>query len=203
MSFANFLRRVCAFPRLRRMGGDRRGVTAVEFALIAPVLVALYLGSVELSFMMAADRKVTTASSALGDLTARSLIIDDAEMDAIFEAARLIFQPLDVNEARLRISSLQDDQANDQTLVLWSDVRPALTGQQLEDRPEGVFLPHEEGGTIEVPDNVIIPNGTVIYAEVEFDFDPPIGLQFTADRTLRNEFFLRPRRTDSILRNRN
>ena len=48
--------------RWRRIGalrGDQRGVSAVEFALLLPLMIALYLGCVEVSQGVAVDRKVT------------------------------------------------------------------------------------------------------------------------------------------------
>ena len=56
---------------MRRIGdfaGDRRGVSAVEFALLLPMMMTLYLGSVEASQGIAANRKVTLATHALADL---------------------------------------------------------------------------------------------------------------------------------------
>ena len=35
--------------RLTRLAGDERGVSAVEFALLLPVMLTLYLGGVEVS----------------------------------------------------------------------------------------------------------------------------------------------------------
>ena len=43
----------------RRFARDRRGVSAVEFALLAPVMIGLYLGCVEIS-----DGVAVTARSA-------------------------------------------------------------------------------------------------------------------------------------------
>ena len=55
-----------SMPRaFRRFGRDRRGVSAVEFAFMAPVMIGLYLGCAEISDGVAADRKVSlTAGSA-------------------------------------------------------------------------------------------------------------------------------------------
>jgi Flp pilus assembly protein TadG len=43
--------------RLSRFWRDRRGVSAVEFALIAPVLMIFYFGMAELTEAMMAQRR--------------------------------------------------------------------------------------------------------------------------------------------------
>ena len=51
-------------PRpLARLCRDRRGVSAVEFAMVAPLMIALYLGCVEISDGVAVDRKVTLTAA--------------------------------------------------------------------------------------------------------------------------------------------
>ena len=48
------------------------GVAAVEFALIVPILVTMFIGTVELSQAVTANRRVTQVGSSTGDLVARS-----------------------------------------------------------------------------------------------------------------------------------
>ena len=44
---------------VRRLLRDKRGISAVEFAMLLPLMVTLYLGGVEVSQAVAIDRKVT------------------------------------------------------------------------------------------------------------------------------------------------
>ena len=71
---------------LRRFAGDRRGASAVEFALIAPFMILLYLGAVEIILALSIDRKITSAASALADLVAQDDVITDGEMADIMTA---------------------------------------------------------------------------------------------------------------------
>ncbi len=48
--------------KLNLFARDKAGVSAVEFAMIAPVMITLLLGTVELSDVMMADRKVTSVN---------------------------------------------------------------------------------------------------------------------------------------------
>ncbi len=52
---------------------DRRGVSADEFAMLLPLMVTLYLGSVETSQGIATSRKVTLTAHTLADLTTHIL----------------------------------------------------------------------------------------------------------------------------------
>lgn len=160
------------------------GVSAVEFALIAPLMMLLYFGCIELSLMMMLDRKVTTSTATLGDLTARASQVSNDDLDEIFQATRMIFEPNDVTVARMRISSLYDDDGT--TKVAWS---------------EGCSMtPLTTDSTIVVPANLVPSGGTVILAEIEYDYDSVLGYFFTSSKLLKDKFYLRPRRVDAIAR---
>lgn len=172
------------FTRLRQFRLANKGISAVEFALIAPVMVLIYFACIELSFMMVLDRKVTSSAASLGDLVARAATIDDDDLADIFQATRMIFQPNPVADARMRISSLYDD---DGTIkVAWSD------GYNLVAYPEDKVMT--------VPEDLVPSGGSVIYAEVEYDYSSQLGYFFTTKKKLADEFYLRPRRSDLVAR---
>ncbi|MBU3922209.1 MAG: pilus assembly protein, partial [Alphaproteobacteria bacterium] len=85
---------------------NEKGVSAVEFALIAPVMILIYFGCIELSLLMRADRRVTSTASSLGDLTARLVTATDADMQELYSAAAVIMQPYPVQAASMRITSV-------------------------------------------------------------------------------------------------
>ena len=58
--------------RFLRFGRDRRGVSAVEFALLAPIMIGLYLSGVEISEGISIDRKVTLTAGAMANLASQS-----------------------------------------------------------------------------------------------------------------------------------
>src|SRR5690606_26993438 len=72
--------------RLRRFSHDRRGAAAVEFALVVPLLLLLYLGTVEASALYTVDRRIVTISGTMGDLVARvNGSISQATLDDFFQ----------------------------------------------------------------------------------------------------------------------
>ena len=52
--------------------GDCRGIAATEFAVIVPIMLVMFFGTVEFSSGVAVDRKVTLVARTLSDLTSQS-----------------------------------------------------------------------------------------------------------------------------------
>lgn len=178
--------RLRTVTKLRKFLRAESGISAVEFALIAPLMAMIYFGCIELSLMMTLDRKVTGATAALGDLTSRSSTITNDDLTDIFEATRMVMQPNDMTGARIRVSSLYEDSG--QVKVAWSD------GCNL--------TPFSDDQVMTIPNNLIPTDGTIIMAEIEYDYMSGIGYFFTTSKALTDKFYLRPRRVDAITRDR-
>ena len=93
---------------LRHFRRDRRGVSAVEFALIAPLMLGLYIGCVEISEGVAADRKVTLTAGALANLTSQVTTLTTADMSNILNASTAIMNPY-TGAVAAKISCLKID----------------------------------------------------------------------------------------------
>jgi Flp pilus assembly protein TadG len=66
--------------QLVRFSDDRSGLSAVEFAMLLPLMLTLYLGSVEISQGIAINRKVTLTARSLADLASQPTNITNADM---------------------------------------------------------------------------------------------------------------------------
>lgn len=170
---------------IRGLCYNEDGISAVEFALIAPFMAMLYMGCIELSFMMRADRRITSTSASLGDLTSRLGSVTDIDMQEMYQAAFVIMQPLDASTARMRITSIVDD-GSGTTTVAWSDAHNMAV--------------KTEGAPITVPTGIISSGGSVIMAEVEYDYNSTFAFVFDASRTMSDTFYLRPRKVNEIPR---
>lgn len=164
---------------------NEKGISAVEFAFIAPVMVLIYFGCIELSLLMRADRRVTTTASSLGDLTARLVTVSDTDMQELYNAATVLMSPYPANTARMRITSVVDD-GDGETRVAWSD------GFNM--------TPYSEDALITIPEGLVASPGSVIVAEVEFEYVSTLGFVLDASQTLEDTFYLRPRRVTTINR---
>ncbi|MEX0852504.1 MAG: TadE/TadG family type IV pilus assembly protein [Bauldia sp.] len=173
-------------PRpLRRFAVDRRGVSAVEFALLLPLMVMLYLGGVELGQGLTIDRKVTHVTSSLADLVTQAKVVTDAGMANILDAAAAVVTPYDDSLLRIKVSGVSID-AEGVATVAWSDA--------LNDTPLAV------NSTITLPAQVSQPNTFIVTAEVHYNYTPTIGYVLTGSFDFKDQFYLRPRLTDVITR---
>src|ERR1700704_3178140 len=83
--------------RLRRSAldlyRDRRGVAAIEFAIIVPVMLLMFFGTVEFSSGVAVNRKVTLMARTLSDLTSQNISVTDTQLTNLFNASAGIMMP--------------------------------------------------------------------------------------------------------------
>lgn len=188
MTLSSFFAPLTRRTRWRGIEGlwyNEKGVSAVEFALIAPVLVLVYFGCIELSLLMRADRRVTATAASLGDLTARLVTVSDQDMMELYNASAVMMQPYSAEVARMRITSVVDN-GDGQTRVAWSDAFNIDA--------------FSANANITLPEGLVPSPGSVIVAEVEFDYESRIGFVLNTSRTVKDTFYLRPRRVSSIPR---
>lgn len=166
--------------RLRAFARAEGGVTAIEFALILPVMLTMYIGAVELSHGLTIDRRVTSVASAVADLTAQAEEVDGNAIQDIFTASSSIMTPYPAEPLSIVLTSVVADEDNE-TTVDWS---------------EGLNeAPHPDGYAFTLPEGLTQPFSSVIVAEVSYTYEPVVGEHLTGGITLTDTFYLRPRRT--------
>lgn len=84
--------------RLPSLFGDRRGIAAVEFALIAPALIFLIMGVFEMSFRFRASEEATRYVHEVADLVSRETELSKSKLDDIYNAATYMMKPLETTE---------------------------------------------------------------------------------------------------------
>lgn len=191
-SRSNILRRMGWFAR------DRRGVSAVEFAFVAPLLITLYLGCVEVSDAVSADRKVTLTAAALANLTASCANsnansgacssattppynITTTEMGNILDASSAIISPYSTGPLAITVSCLSIDNNRNAT-VKWSATRNGTA------RAPG--SPYTFAASTSALD---VANSQLILAEVSYAYTPIVGTTLTGTINLSDQMFMSPR----------
>jgi Flp pilus assembly protein TadG len=170
--------------RLPGFGRDRKGVAAVEFALILPVMALLYVGVVEVTHAISANRKVIAAASALGDLTAQASNIDDTEMNNVFAATTAIMNPLTTAGFNVRVTQLMVNARGDAATVGWSEGR----GMAALARGSAFSFTAAQR-----PVASASAGGALIFAEATYAYSSPLGSFIVGTFGMGESFFLRPR----------
>ncbi len=168
---------------LSALANDTRGVSAVEFALILPVMIIMYIGAVEFSHALTVDRRVTAVASAASDLVAQTEEISSAEIDDVFTAATSIMTPYTAGPISIVLTSVVADTDNN-TTVSWSCAHNGA--------------PESNGAAYALPEGLTQPFSSVIVAQVSYAYQPPIGHYMTGGISMTETFYLRPRRSLTV-----
>ena len=163
---------------ISRIGRDKRGVSAVEFALIAPVMIGLYFGSVEISDGVAVDRKVSLIAAALANLSAQVSTISSTGMTNILDASSAIISPYPASNLTITLSCIKIDASKNAT-VKWSVTRG------------GTAL----SGTPTLPSALQVANTQLLFAQVSYAYTPVVGYTITGTLTLSDQMYMAPRIT--------
>jgi Flp pilus assembly protein TadG len=169
---------------LRKLGRDRRGVSAVEFALIAPAMVASYFGMAEITQALLAERKAAHAASAIGDLVSQSSSVSSSDITDIFSIASTIMSPYSTTTLKMRVSSVTADSGG-VAKVDWS------SGSGLAALNTGATVTG-------IPSGVISAGQSVVMSEVTYSYDSPVDMLMPNAVTFSRKFYLRPRKSDKV-----
>ena len=184
--------------RLRRLLIARDGLAAVEFALIAPVLVTLLLGTIELCNALQCHQKVTMVASTASDLVAQASTVSNGDMDDVFSAASAIVYPFQQSNISIVVSSVLSDGKGDGT-VAWSVAN--ANGQPLS-KDQKVTLSQPIMSTCDANGNNCTPcaqgSCSVILTQVSYSYTSPIGKFLVGAVPMTDYFYERPRKVVSI-----
>lgn len=174
---------------LRRFAGDGGGVSAVEFALILPFMLTLYLGGAELGDGLAIQFKATLAARTVADLASRYTSIDSATMGEILGAASTVVTPYSTANMTVTVSELEFASGSNTATVEWScslnGTKRAIGStfalptafQQLPSNPSGYY---------------------VILGEVTYPYTPSMGYVITGTINMYRDTLFFPRLSPSV-----
>jgi Flp pilus assembly protein TadG len=169
--------------RLASFAKDRRGVSAVEFAMLLPLMITLYLGSVEISQGVGMDRKVTLAARTVADLASQVSSIAGTDMSNILTATSAVIAPYDTAPLKVTVSAVTID-AGATAKIKWSCT---LNGTK-----------RTVGSTVTLPAALNVANTTLVWAEATYAYKPTIGYVVTGTLNLANQIYMRPRLSDTV-----
>lgn len=166
---------------LARFACARNGLAALEFALLAPIMLTLLFGSIETINALGANRRVQNVAASLADVVARDNSVSESEITGLWAALDILMFPEAGEGMGVVVSSISiDDDLN--TDVEWSRAYNDYT-------PDAVVVPEamRRAGT------------SVIVAQVNYRYHSPIS--FLIDEIgfdMRHTVYRRSRLVDPI-----
>jgi Flp pilus assembly protein TadG len=175
-----------ALRSIARLARDRRGVSAIEFAMIAPALILIYVGVVETSAALTVYRRTSEVAATAADLTAQAKSVTKSDVQDIEAASSSILTPYSTTPLKIVLSSVVAD-ANNRGKVDWSCSNSGSA--------------RATGSSYTVPAGLTEPNSSVIVAEVTYKYSSLLGLTQIFDPgtfTMTRTFYSRPRRSATV-----
>jgi len=173
----------------RRFLKEKKGLAAIEFALIGPVLATLLMGTIELCEALGAHQKVTMLASSAADLVAQTTSVSASNMSDVFSAVSAIMYPYPSSNAQIIISSIVSD-GNGNGTVAWSQA--------------------QNGTPLTVNAAIAIPTGlmdktqcakgacSVILATITYPYTSPVSKMFIGTVNMTDYFYARPRKSATV-----
>lgn len=175
----------------RRLARDRKGVGAIEFAIVFPVLVMLYLGAFEITIGLSVSKRTTRAAGSIADIITQQQSVTKSSLTDIAKAAPAIFAPYDGSGLSLKVTAIQIDGSANPT-VLWSWA------------PSGAAPYAKNSAVSDVPTEMKKANSFLIRTELSTPytllvFAPNFMPAETRTITISRSYFYRQRQGENIL----
>ncbi|WP_165190763.1 TadE/TadG family type IV pilus assembly protein [Caulobacter soli] len=174
--------------RLPSFWRDRRGVSAIEFALIAPVLIVFYFGMAELTEAMMAQRRLSHLASSIGDVVARDQKLTDDRLKDVFAVGAVLMAPFPSGNLKMCITSVVSD-AKGKDTVAWS-----------EKSNGGTANCPAANDVVDIPVSVLPAGQSVIMSKASYEYSSLFKFIIPQNITFRRTYYLRPRLSDQVTR---
>ncbi len=167
----------------RRFLASRRGVAAIEFAAVLPVLAIMLLGSFDAARAIAIYMKVRAATYTVAAIANQYTSIASSDMTTIVGAASKVIAPYPTTPVVVTLSQIRLDSKGNGT-VAWSY---SLNGAA-----------RTAGSSIAVPSTLATPNTYLIFGEVTYTYTPLFGFFGSGAINLADNLYVTPRTTTCI-----
>ena len=169
---------------LGRLWRDQSAVSAIEFAILAPVMITMYIGAVELGNALTINRRTSAVTSTAADLVAQVKTVTTADVQDVEAAATAVMAPYPTTPLKMVLSSVVADATNNGKVV-WSCASNGAT-------------PRAPNSNYPVPAGLTQADSSVVVAEVTYAFTPLTNLTVFGAPTafnMKRTFYTRPRKS--------
>lgn len=176
---------------LKVFGRDTRGVAAVEFACVVPVMLLMSVGAFEVCRAIAIDRRCNLATSMIADLVARETKLTEADVTAIYNIVSLAMSPFDASPLKISLIPVMASTSDVTNTKVYAatDNRPSFNGGDQPAKcssyalPPGLMVKGASGAG----------GGTVIVVKTSYHYTPTFIGYLWGSSTWTEEAIVTPR----------
>jgi len=173
--------------RASRLGNDRSGMAAVEFAMLLPVLLTLFIGSYETSGLLLAYLKLESAAESAADLVAQTdvnKVLQSSDFTDITNAVTQVMTPL--STAGLKIAYASVTYSTGTAVINWHTEVNGATAITVGSLPQGVNVASLGTQSAGSTDSAVV-------VQLSYPYSSPLSSYFSTNYTLVESAFNRPR----------
>jgi Flp pilus assembly protein TadG len=162
---------------------DRQGLALVEFAIVAPLFILMFLSGYVLFDALSANRKVTAVARTVADLTTRYSSVTSSDLSTIMAASTQILWPYSNTQATVRVSEVLVASTTSATVV-WSQAQNTTA--------------RNVGSTVTIPSGLASTGTYLVLGEAGYAYVAPISYRGFRTMSLNQSIYMVPRKSGSI-----
>lgn len=185
-----YLRNLISSVSPRRLSraykSDEDGIAAIEFAIIAPVMIAMYFGLAEIASAISVDRRISHGTNVAGDLATQQPEVKDGEIEEVLAAALRVMDIRDIKNVSIDMESF---------ILPGEGEAPESRGRIRVNNNVGNFASFDAS---KLDEKLLNEKSGVVVTRVKYKYEPLKLRFFDSTITLEETFLLKPRRSDAV-----
>ena len=170
----------------RRFRDDEDGIAAIEFAIIAPIMIGMYFGLAEIAHAISTDRRISHGTNVAGDIATQQPELLGASIEEVLSAALRVMDIPDVDQVSIDMESF----------ILPAAGQPAESQGRIRlNSGVGNFTSFD---ATNLDPKLLNENSGVVVTRVKYNYTPLEFRFIDTTVTLQETFLLKPRRSDSV-----
>jgi len=170
----------------RKYRQDEDGIAAIEFAIIAPIMIGMYFGLAEIASAISVDRRVSHGTNVAGDMATQQPDIRLADIEEVVAASLRVMDIPNVSRVSMDIESF----------ILPADSQPAESRGRIRVNQGAGNFTNFDANSLDT--KILNANSGVVVTRASYKYTPLQLRFFDSDITLRETFLLKPRRSDAV-----
>lgn len=178
----------CFPPRrlFRKFRGDESGIAAIEFAIIAPIMIIMYFGLAEMASAISVDRRISNGTNVAGDMATQQPILAGTDIEEVVAASLRVMQVPNIKDVSMDMESF---------ILPGSGQPPESRGRIRVNNSVGNFSSFDASG---LDTQLLNETSGIVVARVRYKYTPIELRYFNSTITLEETFYLKPRRSTVV-----